>query len=1135
MAPGCPVASSLPILGATLASDPITIDSAMSVRHAISFLSARVSPDAHFPLARGTTLAMHSSRLTVVVLCGLVAVTVAHLRGAERIDFSRDILPLLSDRCFLCHGPDEGTREAGMRLDVAEEAYEYAIVPGRPEESPLIERIFSEDPDLVMPPPSSNLSLTPAQRELLRNWVAQGAPYQQHWAFVAPQRHPLPVTVGIGPLNNAIDAFVGARLLQEGLPFSPPADRATLLRRLSLDLTGLPPTAEQVAAFLTDTSPGALERVVDRLLASPRFGERLAVDWLDAARYADTYGYQNDRYRAVWPWRDWVIEALNNDLPYDQFITWQIAGDLLPQATREQILATAFNRLHRQTNEGGSVEEEFRQEYVADRVNTFGAAFLGMTLECARCHDHKYDPISQREYYQLAAFFNSIDESGLYSHFTEATPTPTLLLPTADQEAVLAQLASQFDNARKAVRRFRPNEAVYASWRSGLSDVGARAPLAELPPAPQLSLADQLEQGLRAVTLGHFSFDEAGSSQTVTNLTDTTMAGKLIEGPVATEGVRGQGLRFSGDNGMVTAVGGEFTRNDRFAIVLWLNVPREYDRAVVLHRSRAWTDSGSRGYELLIEDGRLSAALIHFWPGNAVRVRTRQKLPLDRWVHVAMVYDGSWQAEGLQLLVDGRQVAVDVVRDQLTKHIIGSDGFPGGDVRELALAHRFRDKGLKDGRIDELRVFSRDLSRLEVAYLRAVDLGQPIDRLLAQVTEEELAEHFRTVSAHRHDLVEHMQRIGRELAALRDPIPEIMVMREMDKPRETFLLTRGAYDQPAERVERDFPTHLFADFPNDQPTDDRLDRLDLARWLCHPRHPLTARVVVNRVWQTFFGRGLVETCEDFGVQGTAPTHPQLLDWLAMELIESDWDLKHLVRLIVTSRTYGQRSHLTPELLARDPQNLLLARGPAVRLSAEVVRDSALAASGLLVLDIGGPPVKPYQPPGLWKEKSGEEYRRQPGAASHRRSLYTFWKRTSPPPSMMAFDAGTREVCMVRRQSTLTPMQTLVLWNDPQFLEAAVALAARAIEVHADPDQQLKQVFQALVSRQPTARELAVIAAMLEEQMDELERLSDADQQIDALLNIGDYRPPHTLSKLHLAALALVANGLMNYDEVVMKR
>ncbi|RMF45088.1 MAG: DUF1553 domain-containing protein, partial [Planctomycetota bacterium] len=873
------------------------------------------------------------------------------------------------------------------------------------------------------------------------------------------------------------------------------------------------------------------ERLVDHLLDSPRFGERMALDWLDVARYADTYGYQNDRYRPMWPWRDWVVAAFNANMPYDQFITWQIAGDLLPGATRDQILATAFNRNHRQTNEGGSVEEEFRAEYVADRVNTFGAAFLGLTLECARCHDHKYDPISQREYYQLAAFFNSIDESGLYSHFTEATPTPTLLLPTPEQTEELGRLEPDFDRARRAYRNCPLDVAAYRLWRSGLTE---RPPPAgrEMPPVPEISLRASLEDALQVAQVGYFPFDRSDGG-TFENLAGDRRPAKAVDNPQVVPGKVGQGLLLSGDNGVSLPAGGEFTRNDAFSISLWINAPQHYDRAVVFHRSRAWTDSGSRGYELLIEEGRLSAALIHFWPGNALRVVAQEALPLNQWVHVALVYDGTWQAAGVSLYVNGRQVATDVVRDKLTKHIIGSDGFPGGDVRELAIGNRFRDKGFKQGRVDELRIFDRALTPLEVAYAHARDAApDQVVAALQEVPEEMLKQHYWMRSPSVQRKAAAMRQAGRRLAEFRDPIPEIMVMREMETPRPTFILIRGEYDKIGDPVVRRMPEHIFGTY--EPPAKPVLDRLDLAQWLCHPRHPLTARVAVNRIWQLLFGRGLVSTSEDFGMQGSPPSHPELLDWLAVEFVESGWNVKGLIKRIVMSHTYRQSSDGRPELRERDPDNVLLARGPAVRLPAELLRDAALHASGLLVEKLGGPPVKPFQPDGLWKEKSGETYRRDPGEGSHRRSLYTFWKRTSPPPSMMAFDAGSREVCTVRRQATMTPMQTLVLWNDPQFVEAAVALAERAARHHQDLDAQLQYIFCWLTSRHPSTGERQVLQRMYQDQLGLLER-EHAGESAPAWLQIGDYRIAADSNPRHVAALAMVANGLMNYDESVMKR
>ncbi len=1080
----------------------------------------------HFPTGYCTVLASHCLRIFFLAVLTIVP------SAAAEIDFTRDIRPLLSDRCFLCHGPDANQRASDLRLDEQASAHALAIEPGKASESELIHRIYSDDVDEVMPPPDSNLKLTAAEKKLLESWIDQGGLYAEHWAFVTPSRPSVPAVRQATWPRNDIDRFVLSRLEQEKLMPRSDADAETILRRVTLDLTGLPPTLGEIDTYLDESAKdpqGAYERLVDRLLASKRFGERMAVDWLDVSRYADTYGYQNDRYRAMWPWRDWVVNAFNKNLPYDDFVTWQLAGDLLPDATRDQILATAFNRNHRQTNEGGSVDEEFRAEYVADRVNTFGAAFLGLTLECCRCHDHKYDPLTQRNYYQLSAFFNSIDESGLYSHFTEATPTPTLLLASDDEERELAEVNSHIEAKQRELSAWQPTTDEYEIWRAQLADVRQSQPFTGKDHLSRNSsqLSERLQESLGAALIGDYSLDKLEDGKLL-NRVDQSLSGKTSESPQPVSGRVGEGLLLSGENNVDLATGGDFTRNQPFTISLWLKTPRRFERAVVFHRSRAWSDSGSRGYELLIEQGKLSAALIHFWPGNALRIVSHDELPTDEWVQVSMRYDGSSQASGLQLFVNGQSAECEVVRDNLTKHIKGADGVGGGDVEELSFGQRFRDVGFKDGQIDELKIFTRDLSDLELKLIYLHDAAPDNQaEALHNALDSEVRDYYIRTHPRRIALAAELRELRDRRSQLGDNIAEIMVMREEPHPRPTFVLVRGAYDAPSEPVERGIPQSVLA---RELPANS--SRLDLAQWLVDPRHPLTSRVAVNRFWQALFGLGLVSTAEDFGLQGMTPSHPELLDWLSVEFVESGWDVKGLLKTIVMSSTYRQSSDPTPQLLELDPENRLLARGPAARLSAEMIRDTALAASGLLVEVQGGPPVKPYQPPGLWEEKSGLAYERDKNAGSHRRSLYTYWKRTSPPPNMMTLDASNREVCVVRRQVTMTPLQMLVLLNDPQYVEAARALAEQALTATPVPKERAEFMFRSLTGHQPSTHQTDVLLAMVNQQQKLFEKDEAAQSQ---WLAIGDHRTQEELDPLELSAWSVVASGLMSFDETVMKR
>jgi hypothetical protein len=1006
-----------------------------------------------------------------------------------RVEFNRDIRPILSDTCFKCHGPDSTTRKAELRLDLREAALEAgAFVPGDAEKSELVARIFSEDPNEVMPPPNSLKTLSPQQKELFRRWVQEGAEYQPHWSLI-----PVPAAVAVPQpadqakwVRNSIDAFVLDRLRQANIEPAAEAPREKWLRRVTFDLTGLPPTLAELDAFLADRSPQAYETVVERLLDAPAFGERMAGDWLDAARFADTYGYQADRDMHMWPWRDWVIRAFNQNLPYSDFIVWQTAGDLLDNPTRDQRLATAFNRLHRQTNEGGSIEAEFRAEYVSDRVHTNATAFLGLTLECARCHDHKYDPISQKDYYQLAAFFNNIDEHGLYSHFTETAPTPALLLYEGDQEAKHQALLRQVREKEAALEQVRgEGRARFQEW---LKTAAASEPAPQ--PSAQFAFEDVKPQG----------------------------ENRLVPGKA------GQALEFGGDDAFSCGAVGAFGRTAPFTFSLWVKPSEHKPRMIVLHRSRAAEDSAFRGYSLVLDDGHPTFSLVHFWPGNAIQVRANDSVPLGAWTHLAITYDGSSHAAGLKIYVNGKPAAVEVVRDRLTRDIMHRQEWGDSDAGslQLALGARFRDVGFKGGAIDELQVFDRELSPLEVPPLGGFALP----------TED--ASRF-THYLLRHDApyqaaLKELQDARNQENDLASQVRQIMVMREMPGRRPTFVLKRGAYDSPGEPVEPDTPRSILP-FPEEYPR----NRLGLARWLVDPRNPLPSRVAVNRFWQLFFGRGIVGTPEDLGSQGQLPTHPQLLDWLARHFIDSGWNVKELCRLIVLSSTYRQASvPRSPQLVIDDPENRLLGRGPRYRLPAEQIRDNALAASGLLVKHLGGPSVKPYQPVGLWEESgTGKSYTQSQGEGLYRRSLYTFWRRTSPPPSMLTFDAVSREVCTARRERTATPLQALVLLNDPQFVEASRVLAERLIKAEQNaPADRIRTAFRLLTSRLPTDRELRILLQLYEEQR---EHFAKSPDDALAFLKIGEAPRDESLSPADHAATSVVVEAIFNFDECVTKR
>lgn len=1004
----------------------------------------------------------------------------------HQVDFDRDIQPLLSDRCYHCHGPDDARREADLRLDQKESAFDV-IEPGDPDSSELIRRIESEDEDERMPPPDLHLELSDHERALLRAWVEQGATWRDHWSFV-----PVPAKVEVPEIpnddwsRNEIDRFVLARLREMNIVPAPEASPERLLRRVTFDLTGLPPTPEELDAFLSDPEPDAYRRAVERLWASPAFAERMASDWLDAARYSDTYGYQVDRDRFVWPWRDWLIRAIDRNMPYDQFLVEQIAGDLLPDATDDQILATTFNRLHPQKVEGGSVPEEFRIEYVCDRIETVAVATMGLTLGCARCHDHKFDPITQREYFQLFAFFDDIDEAGLYSFFTNAVPTPTLFLwdeAQKRQRDVLAQAVRDMENHYRAVAESRGAE--FQQWFESMASTEE----IELPIPGELDVppVDQLD--LRGNT--------------------------TVDGPGDLKAVQ-----FTGDDEVNLSIG-NFRRFEPFSIGAWVWCPDHKDRAVIFHRSRAWTDAASRGYELLILDGHLQAALIHFWPGNALAVKTDEPLPLGKWVHVAWVYDGSNRAAGLRLYLNGKPASTTIVRDHLQKNITGG----GGD--NITWGARFRDRGFTGGRLAGFRVFHRELSELEVRELAVPGQWKDV-RTRALAGNEEALELLRDYYLRGHDskVAEAWERLKDARAVwceFYDRSQEIMVMRDRPQPRTAYVLERGQYDQRREEVAPQTPAFLPPMHADGIP-----NRLDLARWLVSDDHPLTSRVAVNRIWQMIFGAGLVRTQEDFGRQGSPPSHPELLDWLARDFMEHGWDVKRLVRQIVLSSTYRQDSQTLPEFVARDPDNVWLGRASVYRLPAEMLRDNALSVSGLLVSKIGGPPVRPYDLKEAFRPVNPES-----GEGLYRRSLYTYWIRTDPSPVMLTMDAAQRDVCTMRRERTASPLQGLVMMNGPQFVEAARALAWRVMEQSPDHAERARRMFRCATSRFPSESELA---AMLDLTQRMEQHYRDHPDEADQLCGVGQWQPDSIPeSRREWAAWTILATTLLNHDECITRR
>ncbi len=1032
------------------------------------------------------------------------------------IQFNRDIRPILSDACYQCHGPDSAKRQAELRLDREDSAKVdrggyRAITEGDADASELVRRIFSEDPDVQMPPPTRARRLSDDEKSRIRQWIAEGGVWQPHWSLVPPLRPAAPAHSDNDWIANPVDAFVLAQLQAKGMSPATRADPVTLLRRLTLDLTGLPPTPAEIDAFLADESPDAWEKVVDRLLTSPRFGERMAIRWLNAARYADTNGYQTDGERSMWRWRDWVIEAYNANMPFDQFTIEQLAGDLLPGATTAQRLATAFNRNHRGNSEGGIIPEEFAVEYVVDRVETTSTVWLGLTVGCARCHDHKFDPVTQREFYQLYAFFNNIPEYGRAIKYGNSPPT--MPAPTPEQQGSLAALDHLLAAAHGKVNALAPHLALeLASWEAARTGEGkllsGGAPLGDV--------------GVTRSLVGHWPL--AGD-----------LAGRVGPGPATTSAASlayidspvGQAARLDGQSHIDCGNVADFGFLHKFSFAAWINVQGSRQGTIL---SRMTEDPLSEGYSFAMHDGKVQLNLIKRWLDDALRVETLQPLPAEGWHHVAATYDGSRVAPGVRLYVDGQPCETKVILDELNQTFQSKEPLrigTGGPSGKFA------------GAIGEVRVYESCLSPDEVGLLAE---PSSVERILASPAAERSPTQAGKLSAwflanHASAEIREAYATAAELvasrAALVESFPTAMVMIELPEPRPAHVLLRGEYDKPQDRVDRGVPGCLPALSDSSPSAANALpDRLSLAQWIASPGHPLTARVAVNRLWQMFFGRGLVPTVDDFGAQGEPPSHPELLDWLAVEFVENGWDTKALIKTIVTSATYRQTSRVPPADYQRDPDNRWLARGPRQRLSAEMIRDQALAASGLLVENLGGPSVRPYQPSALWKELADTEYVQDHGEGLYRRSLYTFWKRTVAPPAMITFDAGGRETCVVRESRTNTPLQALTLMNEVTFVEASRALAARVIrEAGPRPEDRLTLAFRLLTARAPSQQELATLVAGLAAQRD----FFQADPQAAAqLLTVGESPVDPAADPIELAAYTMQAGLIMNLDETITK-
>jgi hypothetical protein len=1015
--------------------------------------------------------------------------------GSPVIVFDRQIRPILSDNCFTCHGPDDKHRMANLHFDTKDGAFSKpgVIVPGDSVASKLYQRISSPNEAMRMPPTYSGHKLTAAQIDLIKNWIDQGATWQTHWAFVAPVRPAEPAVSDSQWPKTPIDRFVLAKLDKEGLKPSPETGKGTLLRRVTFDLTGLPPTAAELKAFLADSSPHAYDKVVDRLLASPHFGERMAMQWMDFARYSDTHGYHIDSAREMWAWRDWVIQAFSNNMPYDQFTIQQIGGDLLPNATQSQKIATGFNRNHMINFEGGAIPEEYQNEYMVDRIEATSTTWLGITLGCARCHDHKYDPLRQKDFYSFGAFFNTISDKGLDGYKGNAAPFLQMPSPAqADMKALLIETIKQKDAEITEAER---------AWEK--SQAGAIAPSVTAPSA-------------------QFRFD--GVLDAPAKLT-----GKIE----FVEGRLGKAADFGDESEVSLGAISGFPAKSAFTVALWVK-PEGPSGMSILQAYKTSPQSGP-GFELAAdycshEHCNVIVRMQGDGPATGFEAKSLRGLALSEWNQLTVSYDGSGHAKGVQIYVNGQSVPTTAIRDSLS----------GGSFDGIAWVIGKKEWGVPfKGQLQDLRFYPKRMYASEAATLAVTE---PVAALLAipesKRTDEQkkwLREYFvREVgNPAEKQMGTDLATLKRGLEQLNHEIPSTMVMAESATPRDTFVLARGDYRNKTEKVEPNTPA-VLPPLPRDAPR----NRLTLAKWLVDPDNPLTARVAVNHFWQMYFGLGIVKTSEDFGSQGDPPSNQDLLDWLATEFIRSKWDVKAMQRLIVTSAVYRQASAVTPELLERDPENRLLSRGPRFRLPAEMVRDNALAVSGLINPKVGGPSVLPYQPKGLWEEMafagdfSAQTYVQSHGADLYRRSMYTFVKRTVPYPGLNTFDAPDREKCTARRGVTNTPLQALILMNDPTYVEAARAFAERDLhEAKPTEEDRISYAFRLATDRDPSPKELEILHNLYHKEIGHF----DTDRKAaEKLVAVGESRPQGKYDPAELAAWTLVTSTILNMDETITK-
>jgi len=1086
-----------------------------------------------------------------------LSTTLLAVRAEAAVQFNRDIRPVLGDTCLACHGPDSAARKAGLRLDTKVGLYEStdkrgpAVVPGKLEESELWRRLVTTDEDDLMPPPDSNKKLTPEQKELFKQWILEGGQWQDHWSFIKPERPAVPPARNPKPeTRNAIDHFVAAKLAEKGLAMNPEADRRTLARRLGLDITGLPPTPAQVETFVKDTSANYFEKFVDELMASKQWGEHRGRYWLDAARYADTHGLHFDNYREMWPYRDWVINAYNANQPFDQFIIEQIAGDLLDNPTQDQLVATGFQRCNITTNEGGTIEAENLALYANDRVTTTGWVFMGLTANCAACHDHKFDPFTQKDFYAMEAFYRNTTQTGFDKNWGESDLYMVTPIAERDRER-WAKLPAEIKGA-DVVAKLRGTyaDAEFARWQEQAKSPKQAKSLTKAPLLGDEHLYLSLAKTKAGVAMGE------------------VLDGKLPVNPTQPiewkEGPLGPAPVMNKTNSIELGALADFDQTNVLSFAAWVWLPPDYKgNGSILARMDS-PERRNRGWDFFIDNKRFGVHLVNRWPNSATKIRANDEvLKPGEWQHIAVTYDGQGRAKGARLYLNGREIPSGGDNDRL-------EGSIHVDL-PLRLGRREKDFMLDGVAVQDVRVYQRRLDPAEVRALaiapRVVELlnappstnPPPAEIKLADnATDEEkkAAEAVKKAAEEAKKLREHEQQslkdyfVVTQFAPTRDALagklalvaeqeriraasPVAHVQREKtdSKPMANILM-RGQYDKVGDQVEANTPGFL-PPMPKDAPK----NRLGLAQWLVARDNPLTARVAVNRFWQELFGTGIVRTVEDFGVVGEPPVNQALLDWLAVEFVESGWNVKHIYKLMVTSAAYRQTPTVTPEKREKDPDNRYLSRGPRYRMDAEMLRDYALATSGLLVPKVGGPSVRPYQPEGVWEavampESNTGNYERDRGDALYRRSMYTFWKRAAPPATMDVLNAPSREVCTVRRERTNTPLQALATLNDPQFVEASRKLAEHALgAAHGSEEAAIDEMARRVLLRPLTDQEREIVRNTLKEMRAYFDGEPEAAKQ---LLSIGESKPAESIPPTKLAALSMVANQLMNLDEVLNK-